>query len=275
MISSPIHPENNFDKREAIYRDLHSGQLESEEKQTGISAEKILGLLFDIYRPNSILDVGCGLGIWLSIAKKLGVTDVYGIEGPWLNPNQLRIEPEFVTIQDLEQPFHLDRSFDLVICLEVAEHLPPKTTETFISSLVSHGDIILFSAAIPYQGGRNHVNEQFPSYWADLFNKFDFIPIDFIRKQIWEDKHILWWLRQNILLFIRRNIATANATFSKYTDNHKPLSVVIPDIYTSRMQMFEQTFRQYRKFLSMFSQEGKYTVESRNGQLTISEFKKS
>jgi SAM-dependent methyltransferase len=270
-----MHSENSSDKREAVYRDLHSGQLESEEKQTSISAEKILGLLFEISKPNSVLDVGCGLGIWLSLAKSLGVTDVHGIEGPWLNPKQLRIDPASVTIQDLEKPFHLDRSFDLVISLEVAEHLPPKAAKTFIASLVSHGDIILFSAAIPYQSGRNHLNEQFPSYWADLFDQFDFIPIDFIRKQIWEDKRIFWWLRQNIMLFVRRNTAAADTTFSRYIDNCRPLSVVIPDIYISRMQMFEQTLRQYRQFLNMFSQEGIYTVKSRKGQFTISKFKKS
>jgi SAM-dependent methyltransferase len=275
MISSPMQSGNSSDKREAVYRDLHSGQLESEEKQTTISAEKILGLLFGIYRPNSILDVGCGLGIWLSVAKKLGVADVYGIEGPWLNPKQLRIDPASVTIQDLEKPFHINRPFDLVICLEVAEHLPPKTAKTFIASLISHGDIVLFSAAIPYQSGRNHLNEQFPSYWADLFNQFDFIPIDFLRQQIWEDKDIFWWLRQNILLFVRRNTTAADETFSKYRDNDKPLSVVIPDIYISRMQMLEQTLRQCRHLLSMFSQEGVYTVESRKGKFIVSEFRKS
>jgi SAM-dependent methyltransferase len=275
MISSPIHPENNFDKREAIYRDLHSGQLESEENQNRHSAKKIFNSLFELYKPNSILDVGCGLGTWLSVARELGVANVYGIEGPWLNPQQLRIGPEYITIQDLEQPFNLHRSFDLVISLEVAEHLPPSAASTFIASLVSHGDIVLFSAAIPYQGGHNHINEQFLSYWADLFIEFDFIPIDFIRKQIWEDKNILWWLRQNILLFVRRNIATENATFLKYIDSFKPISIVHPDLYISRIQMYEKIIRQYDQFLNNFSKQGIYTIESRNGQLTISEFKKS
>jgi SAM-dependent methyltransferase len=273
MTPSPIHSENNFDKRETTYHDLHNIHA-SNENQRRVSAEKILNLLFESYRPNSILDVGCGLGIWLSIATKLGVTDVHGIEGPWLNLKQLRIDPESVTIQDIEQPFHLGRSFDLVICLEVAEHLPPQTAKTFIDSLVSHGNIVLFSAAIPYQGGHNHINEQFPSYWADLFAKFDFIPLDFLRKQIWDDRSIHRWLRQNIILFVRKEIAIKNSSLARYIDSLKPLSIVHPDVYISRLQMFEQTIHQYSQLLNSFSAEGLYTVESRNGQLRISEFNK-
>jgi len=274
MTPSPIHPEDDFDKRETIYRELHSIH-ESKENQRRISAEKIFHLLFKFYKPNSILDVGCGIGTWLSVARKFGVENIYGIEGPWLNPKQLRIEPEYVTIQDLENPFNLHRSFDLVISLEVAEHLSPNVASTFIDTLVSHGDIILFSAAIPYQGGHNHINEQFPSYWADLFAKFDFIPLDFIRRQIWDDESILWWFRQNILLFVRREIAISNSIFTRYIDSLKPLSIVHPDVYISRLQQFEQTIRQYSQILNNFSKEGIYTVESRNGQLIISEFKKS
>jgi ribosomal protein L11 methylase PrmA len=93
MTSSPIQPENDFDKHETIYHDLHSRQLESEEQQNRISNGKIFHLLFECYKPTSILDVGCGIGTWLSVARELGVENVYGVEGPWINPMQLRIEP--------------------------------------------------------------------------------------------------------------------------------------------------------------------------------------
>jgi 2-polyprenyl-3-methyl-5-hydroxy-6-metoxy-1,4-benzoquinol methylase len=179
MTPSSIHPDDDFDKREIIYRDLQGVQLESQEQQNHISAEKIFHLLFKLYKPNSILDVGCGLGTWLSVARELGVENVCGIEGPWINPKQLRIDPEYVIIQDLEHPFNLHRSFDLVISLEIAEHLSPNVASTFIASLVSHGDIILFSAAIPYQGGHNHINEQFPSYWANLFAEVEFDRVNY------------------------------------------------------------------------------------------------
>lgn len=273
MTSPPINPEDDSDKREAIYHSLHGVELESQEQQNRISAEKIFNLLFKLYKPNSILDIGCGLGTWLSVARELGVTDIYGVEGPWLNPKQLRIDPKYVAIQDLEQSFNLHRSFDLIISLEVAEHLSPATASTFIASLISHGDIILFSAAIPYQGGQNHINEQFLAYWSDLFNKFDFVPIDIIRGQIWDDKDIHWWLRQNILLFVRRSIINDKPFFLKYINSCKPLSIVHPEVYIRSIKMFEHILQQYSNILNNFLKDGAYIVESKNGQLRISDFK--
>ena len=64
----------------------------------------------------------------------------------------------------------MNRKFDLVLSLEVAEHLPSECAEAFVESLVNLGPVILFSAAIPYQGGENHVNEQWPEYWVGVLS---------------------------------------------------------------------------------------------------------
>ena len=163
MTSLPNPQKGADDNREKIYRDLHD-MLEPQERQNHISAHKVLHLLFERYKPSSVLDVGCGLGTWLSVARELGVEAIFGIEGQWLDLKQLRIEPEYVAVRDLELPFNLSRAFDLVISLEVAEHLSPNAAHSVSASLIAHGDIVLFSAAIPHQGGHNHINEQLPSY---------------------------------------------------------------------------------------------------------------
>jgi cyclopropane fatty-acyl-phospholipid synthase-like methyltransferase len=183
-----------MDNRDGIYQELHGGLLENIEAENRHSAETILKMLFDIFQPNSVLDVGCGLGTWLSVAQKMNVSEIMGIDGSWLDKSRLRIDPDLVSIQDLEQPLEIGRKFDLVICLEVAEHLSSDAAPNFIDSLTNHGDIILFSAAIPFQGGSHHINERFPDYWYSLFRERDFEVIDFIRPQIWDDSSVLWWL---------------------------------------------------------------------------------
>jgi 2-polyprenyl-3-methyl-5-hydroxy-6-metoxy-1,4-benzoquinol methylase len=65
----------------------------------------------------------------------------------------------------LIQPLDLEKEFDLVVSLEVAEHLPASAADQFVNTLVKHGKKILFSAAIPGQGGQDHLNEQWPDYW--------------------------------------------------------------------------------------------------------------
>ena len=38
-----------------------------------------------------------------------------------------------------------------------------------VATITKHGDAVLFSAAIPGQGGQDHLNEQWPEYWQKKF----------------------------------------------------------------------------------------------------------
>lgn len=248
------------DQRASIYGDLHGRQLAQEEGQNRESAFRILRLLFDRLRPTSVLDVGCGLGTWLRVVMELGVPDVSGVEGAWLDRSRLQVNPALVTTLDLERGFRLDRRFDLAICLEVAEHLSPAGAEPLVGSLVAHADAVLFSAAIPFQGGHHHVNEQFPGYWADLFGHHGFAPIDLIRHRIWDDRTVHWWLRQNTLLFAHER---ALARYPGLRDEQavaRPLNVVHPDVYMYRMRRAYQATVEHQKILKAFAQGGVFRV---------------
>jgi hypothetical protein len=131
------------------------------------------------------------------------VENVIGIDGDYIDRNELLIPQDHFRPMDLAAPTHLDDQFELVQSLEVAEHLPASTAETFISFLCSLGPVILFSAAIPYQGGTKHLNEQWPEYWAELFSHHDYFPFDVIRDQVWDNSHVNWWYAQNALLFVK------------------------------------------------------------------------
>ena len=114
-----------------------------------------------------------------------------------MDRKHLQVPSEIVTNQDLEIGFSLARRFDLVVCLEVTEHLPERCATTFVESLTNQSDLILLSAAIPFQGGHHHVNEQFLDYWVKLFAIHAYRPLDFVRPRIWTDSRVIWWLRLN------------------------------------------------------------------------------
>jgi SAM-dependent methyltransferase len=250
----------NAESRDAVYKHLHAGQLSQQESQNRESARRILGLVFEYARPQSILDVGCGLGTWMSVSRELGVADVRGIEGQWLDPSQLHVERELVATLDLEQGFALHRKFDLAICLEVAEHVSEAAAQPLIASLAAHSDVILFSAAIPYQGGHHHVNEQFPDYWIDRFAQHGFRPLDFIRPQIWNDPAVLWWLRQNTLLFAHERAIAANDRLRQEAAIPRQLSTVHPDVYLSRLQQAMRTANEHAALVQLLSQGGTFDV---------------
>ena len=210
----------------------HQFYLRSHER-TKDSPSKILPMLFSLKRINSVVDVGCGIGAWLECAKALGATNVRGIEGPWINKRVARVDTRDLQIHDLEVRLAVGRKFDLVISLEVAEHLSPPRARSFVDDLCELGDMILFSAAIPGQGGKHHINEQWQSFWAKQFFDNNFRAFDFIRPAIWSQADIPVWYRQNILTFARVG-SNADAAFSSVTgaiEDHSILDIVHPSLY--------------------------------------------
>src|SRR5262249_13272166 len=171
------------DHRTALYRQLHKRHT-ADEPQRIYTAERVLRLVYDKIKVGSVLDIGCGRGLWLAVAAELGATETIGIEGPWIEAETTYLALDNIMTRDLDFGFDRKRSFDLVISIEVGEHLSAVAAETFVTSLVRHGDFILFSAAIPFQPGTGHINCQFPDYWAGLFAKHGYRPVDFIRRAI-------------------------------------------------------------------------------------------
>ena len=167
------------------------------------AARIILPIVFKFVNPSSVIDIGCGLGTWLAVCEELGVKDYLGIDGDYVNTKMLTFPMSNFRTTDLRNKFDFNRKFDLVICLEVAEHIQESSTDNLIKSLVKHGDTILFSAAIPGQGGQNHVNEQWPKYWQEKFKPHGFYFHDVIRPKIWDNAKVEWWYRQNIFLVNR------------------------------------------------------------------------
>ena len=191
------------------------------------SASVILPIVNDLVHPASVLDVGCGVGAWLETWQRLGVTDLIGIDGSYVERERLLIDPSRFVAADLEKPFRLGRRFDLAECLEVAEHIDEFAADILVRSLAEHSDTVLFGAAIPAQGGTHHVNEQWPSYWIPKFATLGFQAFDPIRPLIWTNPNVQFWYRQNSLLFSR--------TLSFGTPG-QVLDLVHPDLWSLSQQ---------------------------------------
>jgi SAM-dependent methyltransferase len=166
------------------------------------SADRVIERLLPHLQVTSVLDVGCGLGAWLVTWKKHGLRDVFGIDGP-KTPIEMLLIPssEFLPF-DLSKPINVGRKFDLVTSLEVAEHLPERSSDTLVDSLVRHADLIIFSAAIPGQGGHYHINEKNFAYWIRKFKNRGYRCFDCIRPLLLSNKEVERYYRYNMFLFV-------------------------------------------------------------------------
>lgn len=203
------------------------------------SAASVVPELIQLVSPASVVDVGCGRGAWLAEFQRHGVTDVFGVDGRWVDGNQLCIPPERFLAHDLRNRLTLDRQFDLVITLEVAEHLPPECGERFVSDLVALGPVVVFSASILDCTGPGEVNQRWPDYWAELFAKFGYAPLDCLRFKFWDDSRIEWWYRQNMILYAAREYIAARPQWQAMRDRLPPnvLRIVHPDNYVEKIGM--------------------------------------
>lgn len=194
------------------------------------SAQMIVPLVLEYLEPKSVVDVGCGDGTWLSVFRQFGVSDFLGIDGAYVGDDLLQIPRSYFQAIDLRKSFALGKRFDLAVSLEVAEHLPKRSSDEFVESLTKLAPAILFSAAIPYQGGNHHINECWPEEWAQKFANRGYLLVDCIRKRVWDNRAVEWWYAQNAFLFAQRDLIARNEKLTNELErtNLQQLSLVHP-----------------------------------------------
>lgn len=209
------------------------------------SASVVAPLVNDYVQASRVLDVGCGEGWWGAEFQKLGC-DVLGIDGAYVDPTAASGIPSIAW--DLERPIFAagrpgpldgcgmtDRKyhFDLAVCLEVAEHLRPARALSLVGDLCLSAPVVLFSAAIPGQGGTGHLNEQWPTYWAHFFQQHGYAVSGALRWEIWNDDRVENWYRQNLLICSTQPIPIR--LYDLFSSDHsEPYPIVHPVLYNAR-----------------------------------------
>ncbi len=186
------------------------------------SARSILPKVFNSVAPSSVLEVGCEDGAWLSVAAELGARELVGVDQ---------------SSADLCRPLDLGRRFDLVLSFEVGSRLAPEAAETFVASLVRHGDTVVFSAAIPGQDPDASANAQWPAYWASLFADHGYAASDALRTRSWLDADVEPRYAQNMVVFVREGrLPEFPLLAAAQVPAHALLPLVHPQIFTSMLK---------------------------------------
>jgi hypothetical protein len=136
------------------------------------SAELITNVLYENYRPQRMVDLGCGCGVYGHFFDKYGV-EVVSIDGVEPTPKYSFIDQ--VELRDLTVRFdNIWGKFDLALCFDVGEHIPEELCRVFLENITQFSDLLLMSCAPPKQGGVHHVNEQPKRYWIEKLAQHGF-----------------------------------------------------------------------------------------------------
>jgi SAM-dependent methyltransferase len=221
-----------------FYEELRNGAMRS--------AEIMVPLVLRLVPTRSVVDIGCGDGTWLAAFRKLGVEEIFGIDGEYVDASVLQIPHDCFRAVDLARPFSVGRVFDLAVSLEVGEHLPADSAAVFVECLTRLSPLVMFSAAIPFQGGESHVNEQWPDKWAALFRIHGYLPVDFIRRQVWQNSAVEWWYAQNTLLFARQNVIESSPALAAEFEqtNLEQLALVHPRQFLNMHDLYRDAVAQ-------------------------------
>jgi hypothetical protein len=199
------------------------------------SASHFFDILFQYYKPNSVVDFGCGIGAWLSVVEKYGVGNLTGLDGEWVNNSELLSNNITFIPTNFEVNQPIVAKSDLAISVEVAEHLEEEYADNFISSICSSAPVVIFGAAIKEQGGKNHVNEQPQSYWIQKFENENFLCLDIFRSKLWNIHEVETWYKQNTFLFVHKD---SLHLFPKDIQEAEPelINVVHPELLNTKLR---------------------------------------
>jgi SAM-dependent methyltransferase len=188
------------------------------------SASVVVPLVLSLVSVKSVIDVGCGVGPWAATFLAHGI-DAWGVDGEYVDRSQLRIPGDRFVARDLTQQLEIGKTFDLAVCLEVAEHLPQSRARGLVADLTALAPSVLFSAAVPGPTGTGHINAQYLPYWIGLFAAQGYQGVDAIRPAIWGNPDVEWFYQQDIVIFAKAGHPILSKGYPK------PQSLIHQELY--------------------------------------------
>jgi SAM-dependent methyltransferase len=165
-----------------------------------------------IFKPNSVIDVGCGAGTLLAQLKRHGL-EVKGLEYSDAGIARCREKGVHVDKFDLESEEAIQGRSDVTVSFEVAEHLPESLADNYVRVISQFSPVVIMSAATVGQGGLDHVNEQPHEYWVEKMQRRGFDYDGQTSHQVqaeWAEMGVASWYVNNTMIFRRRMSQVVN-----------------------------------------------------------------
>jgi 2-polyprenyl-3-methyl-5-hydroxy-6-metoxy-1,4-benzoquinol methylase len=173
-----------------------------DRKEALEDCKKFSEVILANYDQENIIEFGCGTGRLLYDFYNNDV-EVHGLELSKIAQDVSQLPSGKVETHDLKKPYYPKQTYDIVLCVEVLEHLPEYATETIVSSIARSAPVAIVTAATPGQGGTHHVNEQPHTYWMGKFEETGMSYDPKGTKDLRDSLNLneLTWIEDNIMVF--------------------------------------------------------------------------
>jgi GT2 family glycosyltransferase/SAM-dependent methyltransferase len=157
-----------------VYHDSRWGKVQPMDNALASIFEDLAERIILDLGPGSVLDVGCGRGYLVRALRQRGVAS-WGIDSPGTSIGSLLPESQaYCTVRSIADPWPEDH-FDLIVCIDVLEHLAESRVESAVENLCTHSEQVLFCCSPMAPGNVDHINAQPIEYWAGIFDRHDFL----------------------------------------------------------------------------------------------------
>lgn len=188
------------------YNDKYYGWF---DKNTRTYITETMSWFIDTYKPESIIDFGCGIGAYLEVGLKKGLKKIkgYDINGEILKKYTNPKIFDYVEYIDCTEPIKTNEKYFCSISIETGEHIETNKSDNLVKNITdatSDKGYVLFSAAKPGQNGTGHINCQPKIFWIKKFNNYNFFVDEKMTKLVsekWKTLKSPKYIYENLIIF--------------------------------------------------------------------------
>lgn len=182
-------------------RDFHKS-IENDEYPQAVRVGEYISTFL---KPSSFLDFGCSTGLYLREVQ-IKMPDIHAVGFEFSKEAVDSALCNYVLQADLTNPVEIERIPNtLGLCLEVLEHIEDKYWRQVLENMTRSCDKIIFSAAVPGQGGTGHINCRPKIDWIKRFHELGWVvDLDASRHLInyMQQGYHMGWFSNNAMVLI-------------------------------------------------------------------------